>query len=201
MGYTWLEWYRDKCDPAWALGYLWAWDIPKTPLLITLAVVCFPASRRWLSDSDGGRRRRHRLHWPGPCGRVASARLRLARGRALRLTVTEPSDTSGNPYPFTNPPFYVISHGYDIWILQHRVYFLETHTRDCQWAQADSVTHLETHTRSQTPHFMSYPMDMTGYDMDITTSGIFFWQNVISMSYPCHIWFSKKIYLDIPGIS
>ena len=22
--------------------------------------------------------------------------------------------TSGNPYPFTNPPFYVISHGYDI---------------------------------------------------------------------------------------
>ena len=59
---------------------------------------------------------------------------------------------SGNPYPFTNPPF------------------------------------------------MSYPMDMTWKD-DITTSGIFFGK----MSYPCHIHvisdFSKKIYLDIPGIS
>ena len=28
-----------------------------------------------------------------------------------------------------------------------------------------------------------------------------FWQNIISMSYPFHILFSKKIYLDVPGIS
>ena len=41
-------------------------------------------------------------------------------------------NSSGNPYPFTNPPFFVISHG---------------------------------------------------YDMDITTSGIFFGKK----SYPCHI--------------
>ena len=41
-------------------------------------------------------------------------------------------------------------------------------------------SHMETHTRSQTPHFMSYSH---GYVMDITTSGIFF----NKMSYPCHI--------------
>ena len=59
---------------------------------------------------------------------------------------------SGNPYPFTNPPFYVISHG---------------------------------------------------YDMDITTSGIFF----SKMSYPCHIHvisdFQKRyiwIYLVYPKL-
>ena len=47
--------------------------------------------------------------------------------------------------------------------------------------------HLETHTRSQTPHFMSYPMDMT-------TSGIFLAKchiHVISMSY---LFFKKDIF-------
>ena len=31
--------------------------------------------------------------------------------------------TSGNPYPFTNPPFYVISHGYDMDITTSGIFF------------------------------------------------------------------------------
>ena len=61
------------------------------------------------------------------------------------------------------------------------------------WPHWQASAHLETHTRSQNPHFMSYPIH--GY----YNIRYIFWQNVIS-SYPCHIWFSKKIYLDIPGI-
>ena len=52
---------------------------------------------------------------------------------------------------------------------------------------------LETHTRSQTPHFMSYPMDMTW----ILQHQVYFLANVISMSYPCHICFFKKRYIWI----
>ena len=66
-----------------------------------------------------------------------------------------------------------------------------------QWAIHLKLGHLETHTRSQTPHFMSHPMDMTW----ILQHQVYFlakWHiHVISMSYL----FSKKIYLDIPGIS
>ena len=57
--------------------------------------------------------------------------------------------------------------------------------------------HLETHTRSQTPHFMSYPMDMTW----ILQHRVYFLAqchiHVISMSY---LFFKKDIFLavDIP---
>ena len=30
---------------------------------------------------------------------------------------------SGNPYPFTNPPFYVISHGYDMDITTSGIFY------------------------------------------------------------------------------
>ena len=63
--------------------------------------------------------------------------------------------------------------------------------------------HLETHTRSQTSHFMSYSMDMS--HMTWIWHGYYNTRyrlaNVLSMSYPCHIPFSKKyiwIYLVYP---
>ena len=49
--------------------------------------------------------------------------------------------------------------------------------------------HLETHTRSQNPHFMSYPMDMTW----ILQHQVYFWQNAISMSYR-RLFFKKDIF-------
>ena len=53
------------------------------------------------------------------------------------------------------------------------------------------VAHLETHTRSQTPHFMSYPMDMTW----ILQHQVYFLAkchiHVISMSY---LFFKKDMF-------
>ena len=55
----------------------------------------------------------------------------------------------------------------------------------------DALFHLEPHTRSQNPHFMSYPMDMT-----------WILQHQVYFLAKCHhICFSKSLYLDIPGIS
>ena len=46
----------------------------------------------------------------GGRGAAVTAAFRLAGAGQL---VARPCP-SGNPYPFTNPPFYVISHGYDM---------------------------------------------------------------------------------------
>ena len=57
----------------------------------------------------------------------------------------------------------------------------------CPAVKAAHRRHLETHTRSQTPHFMSYPMDMTWILYFLAKCHI----HVISMSY---LFFKKDIF-------
>ena len=87
-------------------------------------------------------------------------------------------ETSGNPYPITNPPFYVISHGYDMDITTSGIFFSKMsypyHIHVISFFQKRCIWIYRVYPKLKKLHLV-YTWYIFSCHMPC-----------LSMSYPCH---------------
>ena len=95
--------------------------------------------------------------------------------------------SSGNPYPLTNPPFYVISHGYDVDITTSGIFF----------SKMSYTCHIHVISFFQKRHIWIYLVYPKLKNLQLVYTWYIFSCHMpcLSMSYLCH----KFVRLSCPG--